>query len=209
MYSTPTPLYPLPLTPDLPTQPIPPPTSPWPNAQEQTGGPLGFFQGYGATILRDVPYTMMELGLYQLAKSYLQNEILSAAVPTPPPPASSLTARPETPVSKPQTRNSKLQTQIQNPDTIVPNPTSPTRNQGPLPQNPYPAQKPPTLERHYLPSPIPLSLSLIAPLSHSAAGRRVYRLCHQSFGYYQDPSHDRRSWVTLPTLYTLLLHSNA
>jgi hypothetical protein len=28
----------------------------------KTGGLLGFFQGYKATVIRDVPYTMMELG---------------------------------------------------------------------------------------------------------------------------------------------------
>ena len=46
----------------------------------QTGGILGFYQGYKATVIRDVPYTMMELGLYDLVKSSLKNELLSAAV---------------------------------------------------------------------------------------------------------------------------------
>lgn len=32
-------------------------------------GPAAFFTGYGATLFRDVPYTMLELGVYDLLKS--------------------------------------------------------------------------------------------------------------------------------------------
>ena len=38
----------------------------------QTEGILGFFAGYGATLLRDVPYTMMELGLYENIKTMIR-----------------------------------------------------------------------------------------------------------------------------------------
>ena len=33
----------------------------------------GFFAGYGATLLRDVPYTMLELGLYENIKSFIRS----------------------------------------------------------------------------------------------------------------------------------------
>lgn len=33
-------------------------------------GPRAFFTGYGATLFRDVPYTMLELGVYDLLKSF-------------------------------------------------------------------------------------------------------------------------------------------
>ena len=33
----------------------------------------GFFAGYGATLLRDVPYTMLELGVYENLKVFLKN----------------------------------------------------------------------------------------------------------------------------------------
>ena len=46
----------------------------------KTRGVLGFYQGYKATVVRDVPYTMMELGLYDLVKSKCHNEVLSAAL---------------------------------------------------------------------------------------------------------------------------------
>lgn len=36
------------------------------------GGLGGFFVGYGATLLRDVPYTMLELGLYENIKSTIK-----------------------------------------------------------------------------------------------------------------------------------------
>jgi solute carrier family 25 S-adenosylmethionine transporter 26 len=32
----------------------------------------GFFAGYGATLLRDVPYTMLELGIYENLKSIIR-----------------------------------------------------------------------------------------------------------------------------------------
>ena len=41
---------------------------------------MGFYQGYWATVVPDVPYTMMELGLYDLVKSKCSNELLSAAL---------------------------------------------------------------------------------------------------------------------------------
>ncbi|EKX33184.1 hypothetical protein GUITHDRAFT_120626 [Guillardia theta CCMP2712] len=36
-------------------------------------GPRGFFQGYKATVVRDVPYTMLELGLYDNIKSLISH----------------------------------------------------------------------------------------------------------------------------------------
>ena len=36
-------------------------------------GLSGFFAGYGATLLRDVPYTMLELGIYENLKSIMRN----------------------------------------------------------------------------------------------------------------------------------------
>ena len=33
----------------------------------------GFFVGYGATLLRDVPYTMLELGLYENIKVLIKS----------------------------------------------------------------------------------------------------------------------------------------
>lgn len=36
-------------------------------------GPRAMFTGYGATLFRDVPYTMLELGLYDLLKSFAQS----------------------------------------------------------------------------------------------------------------------------------------
>jgi solute carrier family 25 S-adenosylmethionine transporter 26 len=38
----------------------------------QSEGIRGLFVGYYATLVRDVPYTMMELGLYENMKSFLQ-----------------------------------------------------------------------------------------------------------------------------------------
>lgn len=38
----------------------------------KTDGFLGFYQGYGATLLRDVPYTMLELGLYENIKLFMK-----------------------------------------------------------------------------------------------------------------------------------------
>lgn len=34
----------------------------------------GFFAGYGATLLRDVPYTMLELGVYENLKVFLKGK---------------------------------------------------------------------------------------------------------------------------------------
>jgi solute carrier family 25 S-adenosylmethionine transporter 26 len=39
-----------------------------------TAGVEGFFVGYDATCYRDVPYTMLELGVYELLKKALDNE---------------------------------------------------------------------------------------------------------------------------------------
>ena len=39
----------------------------------QSEGLFGFFAGYGATLLRDVPYTMMELGFYENIKSIIRS----------------------------------------------------------------------------------------------------------------------------------------
>lgn len=36
-------------------------------------GPRAMFTGYGATLFRDVPYTMLELGLYDLLKGFAQS----------------------------------------------------------------------------------------------------------------------------------------
>ena len=38
-----------------------------------TQGISGFFTGYAATLIRDVPYTMLELGLYENIKSSIRN----------------------------------------------------------------------------------------------------------------------------------------
>mmetsp|Transcript_31008 Transcript_31008/g.38875 ORF Transcript_31008/g.38875 Transcript_31008/m.38875 type:complete len:160 (+) Transcript_31008:1-480(+) len=35
----------------------------------QTEGLMGFFTGFGATLIRDIPYTMLELGLYDNFKT--------------------------------------------------------------------------------------------------------------------------------------------
>ncbi|KAJ8602127.1 hypothetical protein CTAYLR_001637 [Chrysophaeum taylorii] len=54
-----------------------------------TEGPRALYTGYGATLFRDVPYTMLELGLYDLLKGVANrlsaattttNELLAAAV---------------------------------------------------------------------------------------------------------------------------------
>ena len=37
----------------------------------------GFYQGYGATLLRDVPYTMLELGLYENIKRFMKKRSAS------------------------------------------------------------------------------------------------------------------------------------
>ena len=50
----------------------------------KTEGLPGFFTGYRATLLRDVPYTMLELGLYDnfktLIKKYRKRETLTTMV---------------------------------------------------------------------------------------------------------------------------------
>ena len=38
----------------------------------KTEGLGGFYVGYYATLVRDVPYTMLELGLYENVKNYLK-----------------------------------------------------------------------------------------------------------------------------------------
>jgi hypothetical protein len=39
----------------------------------QQEGIGGFFAGYSATLVRDIPYTMLELGIYENLKLFLQN----------------------------------------------------------------------------------------------------------------------------------------
>lgn len=55
----------------------------------QQEGLFGFFAGYGATLLRDVPYTVLELGIYENLKTLLRgratkgtqsDELLAAAL---------------------------------------------------------------------------------------------------------------------------------
>ena len=39
-----------------------------------TSGLAGFFAGYDGVLLRDIPYTMLELGMYEVFKNFIQSQ---------------------------------------------------------------------------------------------------------------------------------------